>query len=327
MEVVSTLRAHYYMQKHKDEETKKAIWTTIDAVSFFIPGGKAATGGMRALFLVANILNKTSSVSGVLANVTEEELINKYGENGKTTINALNIISAATGLVDLGVTGTTRFLTKSTDDLVEIGAFYRKNQTLVDSDPNFKPIKELYDSFDDEILRLIDNAGDMGGAILPRYPREFVEYVNTHFSLSQRQAFDRARQFYQRFNPNFNPNELRGIDFDAPVELVSKRNTVLYQMATLDDAGNPKFGSYFFENINEDVTKLGIGDLDKIKSAERVKIKIVINDEIEFLKSKTVNIDDWDPSGMGEIFRGGAIQLYSPSARTKIVSYEIIQIY
>lgn len=97
-------------------------------------------------------------------------------------------------------------------------------------------------------------------------------------------------------------------------------------MVSIDKAtGNPKFGSYFFDDINEDVTKLGIGDLNRIKADERVKIKVILDGEVDFLKSKTANIEDWN--GSGEIFDGGGNQYYNPTAKQKIKSYEIIQTY
>lgn len=100
----------------------------------------------------------------------------------------------------------------------------------------------------------------------------------------------------------------------------------MYQMVTIDKAtGNPRFGSYFFEDINEDITKLGIGDLNRIKVDERVKMKVILNGEVDFLKSKTANIEDW--KGSGVIFEGGGNQYYNPTAKNKIKSFEIIQTY
>ena len=97
----------------------------------------------------------------------------------------------------------------------------------------------------------------------------------------------------------------------------------MYQMVKLDDAGNPRFGSYFFESATEDVSKLGIGDLNRIIEDGRVKVKIVLSESVDFLKSKTTDIEDW--TGTGEIFDGGGTQFYSPVAREKIESFEIIK--
>ena len=118
-----------------------------------------------------------------------------------------------------------------------------------------------------------------------------------------------------------------GIDFDLPVtNVIKQENNLMYQMVTLDPVtGNPRFGSYFFENINEDITKLGIGDLNRIKADGRVKVKIVLDGEVDFLKSKTTNIEDW--TGSGSVFDGGGNQFYNPTGRNKIKSYEIIETY
>lgn len=166
------------------------------------------------------------------------------------------------------------------------------------------------------------------GKINAKYPIEdFIEYVNKTFNTSQKALFKKAEDFYKGFNPSFNVNELRGIDFDMPViKVVTPRNKVMYQMVTLDKTtDNPRFGSYFFEDISEDITKLGIGDLNRIKTDGRIKIKVILDDEVEFLKSKTANIEDWN--GSGAIFDGGGNQYYNPSAKTKIKSFEIIQTY
>lgn len=167
-----------------------------------------------------------------------------------------------------------------------------------------------------------------GAGAIAKYPiNNFLEYVNSTFSAAQKQLFDKTRDFYRGFNPSFNVNELRGIDFDLPVtNVVKKENNIMYQMSTIDPVtGNPKFGSYFFENVNEDITKLGIGDLNRIKADGRVKVKITLNDEVDFLKTTTANIEDW--AGSGNIFKGGGNQFYNPTAKAKIKSFEIVQTY
>lgn len=182
-------------------------------------------------------------------------------------------------------------------------------------------------------LKLTDNYLAVKGITkiannVAKYPQNgFLEYVNNTFSTLQKQLFEKAKNFYTQFNPNFNVNELRGIDFDFSVTQVTKtKESVMYQMVTLDkDTQIPRFGSYFFENLSEDITKLGIGDLNKIKADGRVKIKIVLNDNVEFLKSTSANIEDW--GGSTQIFEGGANQFYNPAAKNKIKSFEIIQTY
>jgi len=93
-------------------------------------------------------------------------------------------------------------------------------------------------------------------------------------------------------------------------------------MCKLDANGEPYFGQYFFDNVNEDISKLGIGDLNQIALDGRVKVKITLDENVDFLNSKTANIEDWN--GSGTIFEGGGNQFYNPTAKTKIKSYEIL---
>jgi hypothetical protein len=63
--------------------------------------------------------------------------------------------------------------------------------------------------------------------------------------------------------------------------------------------------------------------LNQIELEGRVKVKITLDDSVDFLNSKTANIEDYN--GTGKIFEGGGSQLYNPTAKTKIKSYEILQ--
>ena len=168
-----------------------------------------------------------------------------------------------------------------------------------------------------------EELADAGG--VAKYPIDnFLDFVNNTFTTAQKQLFDKADNFYKSFNPSFNANELRGIDFDFPVtNVIKQEDDIMYQMCKLDPSGEPYFGQYFFDDINDDITKLGIGDLNKITSDGRVKVKITLDDNVDFLKSKTANIEDWE--GSGQIFEGGGNQFYNPTAKTKIKSYEILQ--
>ena len=182
-------------------------------------------------------------------------------------------------------------------------------------------------------IEVVEDGGKVGLGVkgagkVAKYPvNNFLDFVNSTFTSAQKQLFTKAENFYKSFNPSFNVNELRGIDFDLPVtNVIKQENNLMYQMVTLDPVtGNPRFGSYFFENINEDITKLGIGDLNRIKADGRVKVKIVLDGEVDFLKSKTTNIEDW--TGSGSVFDGGGNQFYNPTGRNKIKSYEIIETY
>ena len=74
--------------------------------------------------------------------------------------------------------------------------------------------------------------------------------MNQAFNASQKKKLSIAKEFYSRFNPNFNINELRRIDFDKAVEIVSaQKGKIMYQMVRLDETGKPRFGSYSKENF------------------------------------------------------------------------------
>ncbi|XOV68570.1 MAG: hypothetical protein ACFHU9_05200 [Fluviicola sp.] len=188
-------------------------------------------------------------------------------------------------------------------------------------------LESSVNQFDDNIVRQLVNAQQSGSQITVKYPSEnFLEFVQSNFDQTQMTRFNLANSYYSSYNPSFNINELRGIDFDYAVENISKQNgSEMFQLVRIDDNGEPIFGSYFFEDINEDVTKLGIGDLERISSDGRVKVRITLGSNTNFLKSKTANIEDW--TGSGQVFEGGGNQYYNPQARNQIVSYEIIEIY
>ncbi len=75
------------------------------------------------------------------------------------------------------------------------------------------------------LLRLLKKAigkgaklGVNGAGSFAKYPiNNFLYFVNSNFTAAQNQLFDKAQNFYRSFNPSFNVNEIRGIDFDLPV--------------------------------------------------------------------------------------------------------------
>lgn len=133
----------------------------------------------------------------------------------------------------------------------------------------------------------------------------------------KKKYFEEAKSFYLKNVSNFNINHLRGIDFSQEVkEIEQSANTKMYQVARLDDNGDLVYGSYYFNDINEDVTKLGIGDMNKIIKDEKILIEVTFNKETEFLKSRSVNIEDWNDTG--EVFEGGVIQYFNNKAKSNI---------
>ena len=139
---------------------------------------------------------------------------------------------------------------------------------------------------------------------------------------------DLADDFYKKaIGINDIDGHLRGIDFDNPISKVTKpKESVMYQLVKMKPDKTPSYGDYFFDNPLEDVSKLGVGDLNKLATDERVMIKVVLDEDIEFLKSTSANIPDWT-LGSTNIFEGGATQFFNSTARYKIKSFEIIKEY
>jgi hypothetical protein len=178
---------------------------------------------------------------------------------------------------------------------------------------------------DDALSKNIDDAAKKvkknGLKINPINIREVAQ----SWTGDKKVRFDMADEFYSNAGYTNYDNHLRGIDFDQAVDIVDISKTInLYQMVKIKPNGDLEdFGSYFFDNINEDITKIGIGDMEQIIKDKRVKVKITINENVQLLKSKAADIEDWN--GGGKIFEGGGNQMFNNNIKSKIVNYEIIQ--
>ncbi|MGH1470063.1 MAG: hypothetical protein ACRBCS_02640 [Cellvibrionaceae bacterium] len=121
--------------------------------------------------------------------------------------------------------------------------------------------------------------------------------------------FDIADNFYKEAGYTNYDSHLRGIDFDQSVDIIElNKSDKIYQLSYIDeDTGTPKVGSYFYNSIDVDHTKLGF-DVDG-----RTMVEIELEDTSNFLRSQAANIEDWNP-GSKKIFQGGATQLFNPNA-------------
>ncbi|MDR3339390.1 MAG: AHH domain-containing protein, partial [Candidatus Symbiothrix sp.] len=167
MQIASALRAHYYLQKHKDAVTGEIIWSTIDVATFFVGVGeisvavKAAKGWRLAL----GICNTASSVGSLLATVSESYLINQYGKEGEEYVRSMRIVSSVLGVADLGASGITKFKNMLNDDLVTIGRFHKKFSQQLAADAKTQELeritKKLVDDFDEDLVRQIENVSQI----------------------------------------------------------------------------------------------------------------------------------------------------------------------
>jgi len=162
MEIVPALQLHYYLQTHKDQQLADAGWAVFDVATLFIGVGEI-TAGVKGIRLALAAANIGSSVTSLVANVGEEYFINEFGAEGQKYINALQIISAVSGFADLGAAGISKLKNVCKDELVEIGAFYRKNGDKLKASQRTeirdieRYTREMYENFDQELLRMVDN--------------------------------------------------------------------------------------------------------------------------------------------------------------------------
>lgn len=110
----------------------------------------------------------------------------------------------------------------------------------------------------------------------------------------------------------------------ASVTTVQKNSDdYLYQYAKINkDTGKPDVGSYFYDNENVDITKLGFDVQGRVK----IKVKLVSNSD--FLKSTAADIEDWAPNST-KIFDGGEIQLFNPNANyseVTIINFDTLNV-
>jgi hypothetical protein len=122
--------------------------------------------------------------------------------------------------------------------------------------------------------------------------------------------FATADNYYKNAGYSDYDSHLRGIDFDQPVDVTEiKKGDKLYQYSYLDrKTGQPKVGSYYYNDKNVDHTKLGF-DIQG-----RKMIELEVQEPTTVLKSKAANIEDWN--GTDKIFPGGETQLFNPKVST-----------
>jgi hypothetical protein len=169
-EIVPAIRLHYYLQTSSDQQLKDAASVTFDVVTLCAGVGAistAAKASVKGIRLGLTISNTVSSATSLAATLGSTYFISNYGEDGQNFINALQIISATTGFMDLGYTGVSKLKNIYNKELVTIGKFYKKNGKAMLSKAKEKEIgkitQEIYDNLDDDILKLIDlaEAGDV----------------------------------------------------------------------------------------------------------------------------------------------------------------------
>lgn len=166
VEIVPALQLHYYLQTSRDQALADAGWFVVDVASLFAGVGEISAG-VKGIRLGLAVLNVTSSATSLIANAGESYFINNV-DGGQSYLDALHYISAVTGFVDLGVNGISALKKACSKELVEIGAFYRKDgdEMLSSSDENVRRLgeytREMYEGFDADLLRQVDNAVEGG---------------------------------------------------------------------------------------------------------------------------------------------------------------------
>jgi len=329
--IVPAIFLKYGNDKIRNDYIEKGVITTLDVATIALSGGTALATKVHWVRRAWALVEVVGAVGNIVVNTQDIDPNSLLGQ----VVNSYNLAMGVIGIKNLGQAGykfaknlpqaTKELLQKKGNLRAQLVAYYQKWQNKVSKldetisynqkEIVFKQRKTF------QLLGIDKKIQELKKA---KYPENFEEFVNQAFNASQKKKLSIAKEFYSKFNPNFNINELRGIDFDKAVEIVSaQKGKIMYQMVRLDETGKPRFGSYFFESVDEDITKLGIGKMDRIIKDERVKIKVILDDKIDFLKSKSADIEDW--TGTGEIFDGGGTQFYSPIAKEKIKVYEIIK--
>ena len=329
--IVPAIFLKYSNDKIRNDYIEKGVITTLDVATIALSGGTALATKVHWVRRAWALVEVVGAVGNIVVNTQDIDPNSLLGQ----VVNSYNLAMGVIGIKNLGQAGykfaknlpqaTKELLQKKGNLRAQLVAYYQKWQNKVSKldetisynqkEIVFKQRKTF------QLLGIDKKIQELKKA---KYPENFEEFVNQAFNASQKKKLSIAKEFYSKFNPNFNINELRGIDFDKAVEIVSaQKGKIMYQMVRLDETGKPRFGSYFFESVDEDITKLGIGKMDRIIKDERVKIKVILDDKIDFLKSKSADIEDW--TGTGEIFDGGGTQFYSPIAKEKIKVYEIIK--
>lgn len=316
---VIVIYIHHLAQKESQQEFLQALNYASTFLGIYGSSRILFTKGAGYLAKAIAFTELANLTMGVyMQNEANVNYLRSIGSEGEWFVNNWTTISIATDLT----TFSTSFLTNLSRNAGKVSQKIRVKGATQEADE----LEDLIKS-SGTVLEKRSKVLSMGN-IGAKYPiNDFEGFVENTFTITQKERFHKAKEFYKSFNSDFNVNELRGIDFDSNVSNILKQeDNVMYQLATIDkNTGKPRVGQYFFENIDDDVSKLGIGDLNRIKADKRVKIKVIFDEGVNFLKSKTADIEDW--TGSGEIFKGGGTQYYSSTAKTKIKSYEIIEVY
>lgn len=106
-------------------------------------------------------------------------------------------------------------------------------------------------------------------------------------------------------------DHLTGINYEKSVFTKTyKKGTVLEQWSHLDEFGEPKLGNYY-TLPGEDPSKLGI------PLEGRVKTRIKLKEDTEFLQSTTQNIENWQKKG--QYLERGGTQLFQTNVKKEVI--------
>ena len=150
------------------------------------------------------------------------------------------------------------------------------------------------------------DVGEVVAAPLLTNPKD-IRAASGTWSAEKKARFDTADRYYSDAGYADYDSHLRGIDFDKPVDVAEVgKGEKLYQYSYPDRVtGEPKVGSYYYDNPGVDVNKLGFD------VAGRNMIEVPLNEPTSLLRSTAANIEDWN--GSGKIFAGGETQLFNPN--------------
>jgi hypothetical protein len=167
LEVISTLKLHYYLSCNKNENVKTTISVVIDVGSLAVGAG-AISGGVKGVRLILAVCDVASSVTSLATTAVEDKILKKYGSDGQKYINSMRAVSAVLGFADLGGQGVLKFKNLLKDDIVTIGKFYKQLEKDQEFEALYQQSKKLIDdvtAYDEEIELAIRNAGDLGGSL------------------------------------------------------------------------------------------------------------------------------------------------------------------
>ena len=169
LEVISTLKLHYYLSCNKNENVKTTISVVIDVGSLAIGAG-ALSGGVKGVRLILAVCDVASSVTSLATTAVEDKIKSKYGTEGQQFINSMRAVSAVLGFADLGGQGVLKLKNMLKSDLVTIGKFYPKLANDLEAKELYQQSKKLIDdvtAYDEEIEQAIKygDAGDLLGSL------------------------------------------------------------------------------------------------------------------------------------------------------------------